>query len=279
MNSGIWFLRLAAPLVARLRRLQYLPLVGSRLRNWSYRLFPPSAFVPITVQNGPAEGLKLTVHPRIGELHLRGTYSPPMQQMMVHFLRPGMMFYDIGAHIGFATLLGARLVGPSGSVVSFEADPSIVPILKDNVARNGFENVTIVPRAVWSSSGQVTFVQSDRSLPDRGTGKVSRGEPASTSLSIESISLSDATKIHGPPDFIKCDTEGAEVEIFVGQDRLLRSINPVVFCEYHSGANRRDLERMFSDFGYSVAALDEPGTDPSTQGHVLAVPRGLSMPF
>jgi FkbM family methyltransferase len=61
-----------------------------------------------------------------------------------------MTFYDIGAHIGFFSLLAARIVGPFGHVISFEADPEVAARLRENLARNGFDQATVVQKAVWS---------------------------------------------------------------------------------------------------------------------------------
>ena len=67
-----------------------------------------------------------------------------MQTIVAERLRPGMVFYDLGANIGLFTLLAARLVGGTGKVFSFEPDSENATRLRRNIERNGFTNVTVV---------------------------------------------------------------------------------------------------------------------------------------
>ena len=84
-----------------------------------------------------------------------------------------MTFYDLGANIGFFTLLAAKLVGPSGCVVSFEADPEIAARLRENISRNSFSWVTVEQKAVWSERCLVTLVRMDSAKSrDRDQGHI-----------------------------------------------------------------------------------------------------------
>ena len=255
------FLRYSAPL-SSLRRL---PLIGPLVGWASRKIVPRETLAWAQVGNGPAKGLWLQLNPRTGSLFIAGGGEPAVQAAIKEHLRPGMVFYDIGANIGFFSLLAARLVGPQGRVIAFEADPGNAVRLREHIVRNDLPWITAEQRAVWSETTTVSFARIDPSTsPDRGLGHVT---PASSSgtIQVDAISLDDFTRIAPAPDFLKCDVEGAEVEVFRGAQRLLAEKRPGILCEVHSEANRRILLEEFARHRYSSTDLDG--------NHVLALPQ------
>ena len=101
-----------------------------------------------------------------------------MQEILVKRLGPGMVFYDLGANVGFFSLVAARIVGESGQMFSFELDPEIAARLRRNIERNNLSNVTVVEAGLWSSNGKLNFVPADPASPDRGTGQFAGGNDA-----------------------------------------------------------------------------------------------------
>ena len=175
-----------------------------------------------------------------------------------------MTFYDVGANIGFFSLMAARLVGPEGRVVSFEADPEIAARLRENLARNQFTHAQVERKAVWSETATVAFERVDpNTSPDRGLGHVSANGATRDSITVEAVSLDQYTAIRPPPDFLKCDVEGAEVAVFQGATRLLSDKHPIVLVEMHSPENHRALLDQFTSHGYRCQNLDD--------NHVLAL--------
>jgi FkbM family methyltransferase len=256
------FLRYATPF-AGLRRL---PVVGPCVSWVSSKIVPRETLTWIQVQHGPAAGLWLRVNARTGQSVLGGSGEPAVQQALAEHLRPGMTFYDLGANIGFLSLLGAKLVGASGRVVSFEADPEIATRLRENVLRNHFSWITVEQKAVWSEPSVVAFSRIDPAeSPDRGLGHISSEVADADTLRVEAVSLDAYTSTNAAPQFIKCDVEGAEVEVFRGARHLLAEKRPVILCELHSDEIRRDMLREFSAQGYRC--LD---CDPT---HILALPQ------
>lgn len=247
--------------------LRSVPILGGILSWASRRLVPPGTLIWVQIQHGPAQGLWMRVNPRTGQNVLGGIGEPAVQQVMEQRLSPGMTFYDLGANIGFFSLLAARLVGPSGRVFSFEADPEIAARLAENLSYNKFTHAVVEEKAVWSKPATVSFARVDSNIsPDRGLGHVSVGEPpASSVISVEAISLDQYVLFHPAPDFIKCDVEGAEVAVFEGAERLLREKRPVLLVEMHSEENQRVLMSKFRQCGYASSNLDE--------NHVLALPQ------
>jgi FkbM family methyltransferase len=218
------------------------------------------------VRGGPGEGLWLLLNPRTGVEYFHGKVEPEVQKVLERFLRQGMTFYDIGANIGFFSLLAARLVGESGKVISFEVDPEIAARLREHVARNRFRAISVQEMAVWSESRAVPFVRADADIsPDRGLGHVDLSAAGTGTIEVQGVSLEDFVRGAPAPDFIKCDAEGAELEIFRGARKLLAEERPIILCEVHSEENRRALIELWSFHRYSC--------QPCNEQHVLALPQ------
>jgi FkbM family methyltransferase len=255
------FLRYAAPL-SGLRRW---PIVGPLVGWASGKLMPRGELVWAQVQEGPAKGLWLQLNPRTGHGYFEGLVEPAVQSALRTYLRPGMTFYDIGANIGFFSLLAARLVGPEGRVVAFEADPEVAARLREHIVRNGCAQIDARQQAMWSHATKVTFARTDPARsPDRGLGHVAPDAEAG-GIQVEAVSLDDLMGSEAPPDFLKCDVEGAEVEVFRGAQRLLNEKRPGILCEMHSEENSRALLAEFARCRYACKTIDAH--------HVLALPQ------
>jgi FkbM family methyltransferase len=229
-----------------LRSLRNVPVVGSLIHRVSHRLLPTDEKVWKRIEVGPAKGIWLEINPRTGQNDLRGDAEAEIKAIVAKRLREGMVFYDLGANIGVFTLLAARLVGPNGKVFSFEPDAWVASRLRKNVERNGFENVTIVEAGVWSKSGAVNFVPADDAIsPDHALGMFVAGKSGSAGTPRECVALDDFIEKSAPPNLIKCDVEGAEVEVFAGGDKLLRTYRPWVICELHSESKRKNRAKLF----------------------------------
>jgi FkbM family methyltransferase len=251
-----------APSASGLRRV---PVLGSCLQWIGRRVVPQDSLTWVKVRRGIAEGLWLRLNPRTGRDVMEGGGEPEVQEVLRKRVTPGMTFYDVGANIGFFSLAAARLVGPAGRVVAFEADPEIAARLREHAERNGFTWLVVEEKAAWSKSGPVSFARCDPATsPDRGLGSVvtfSNG----AAITVEGVSLDDCTERLGLPDFIKCDVEGAEVEVFRGAKQLLAENRPTIVCEIHSEDNRRVLVKELSRAGYACSDCDDR--------HVLALPQ------
>jgi len=252
-----------APSLGRLRRV---PILGVLLSWTSRKLVPPDSLIWVQIQRGPSEGLWIRVNPRTGQNVQQGISEPEVQKALIEHLRSGMTFYDIGANIGFFSLLAARLVGSQGCVISFEADPEIAARLRENLARNQFAHARVEEKAVWSESSTVSFARVDpNTSPDRGLGHVAANGSAPGTITVEAVSLDQYIASHPAPDFLKCDVEGAELAVFQGAANLLSGKRPILLVEMHSPENHRGLLEQFTGCGYRCQALDD--------NHVLALPQ------
>ena len=250
---------------ASLRSLRNVPFVGNLIHRVSHSILPVDQKVWARVESGPAAGIWLELNPRTGQSYLRGEAEQAVQATLAERLRPGMIFYDLGANLGLFTLLAARLVTTTGKVFSFEPDPKNASNLRRNIQRNGFTNVTVVESGVWSSTGNFHFVAANADSPDHGVGKFIEHAPQGSGTLIPCVALDDFIQTAPPPDAIKCDIEGAELEALRGAAKLLHSPRqPWIIMETHSPALDQAARAMLSSCGYQLKAADEL--------HVLALP-------
>src|SRR5262249_36182110 len=148
-----------------------------------------------------------------------GVYEPFETGLLQNQLRPGDVVVDVGANIGYYTLLFARCVGPRGRVFAFEPDQTNFDLLRRNVERNGYTNVTLVRKAVAAQSGKLRLYLCEDNKGDHRTYDSHDGRP---SLEIDAVSLDDYfAGERGSIALIKMDIQGAEEGALRGMRRLL----------------------------------------------------------
>lgn len=259
------------------RALRNVPVVGKLIHRLSHRILDPHERVWSRVDSGPAEGLWLELNPRTGQAYARGDAEPAVQHALAAHLRAGEVFYDIGANLGFYTLLAARAVGAQGKVFSFEPDAENARRLEKNIVRNRFENVAVIEAGVWCSSGKREFSASGPASPDRGVGTFVHSASAATATAaatgvaravvcsespagrplIPCVSLDEFARSATPPAGIKVDVEGAEIEVLLGARETLLRHRPWVLCETQSPEHGRAARKILSALGYSLKAIDD----------------------
>ena len=228
------------------------------------------------IKNGPARGLRIDATGTLFSFML-GTCDPDEQRLLVSHLRPGGVFYDVGANIGFFSLLAARLVGPTGHVVAFEPSPVNAAQLERNIDLNAFTNVTLVEAAV---SSQIGFAQFDTATKERGQSRlIGKDEPARDGLvSVRTLSIDGWWSETGfpLPDLMKIDIEGAEIAALQGAHEVIRTSRPVLLVEVHKAVGpsfAEYFEGTLRSLGYRATSLkDGPMPLSNKRYHVVLMP-------
>ena len=131
-----------------------IPFLGPSLRKMARR-YPEGSIV--NIENGHLAGYRWQRSQRYVSGYWLGHYELPIQECLVRELKPGDVFYDIGANAGFFTLLGSKCVGPTGQVFAFDPLPENVHSIRSQVKLNGLENCSVVEAAVSDQQGIVKF--------------------------------------------------------------------------------------------------------------------------
>jgi FkbM family methyltransferase len=167
-----------------------------------------------------------------------GSYEPEMQRALVRWLLPRQRMFDVGGHAGFFTLLGARRVGRLGSVVALEPQLSLARAIREQAALNALHHVHVLAVAVGNGSGTATLTTDAAAS---SMVRVTAGDPddLSTDVRVPLLSLDQAAALHGVPDLVKMDVEGAEVAALEGASLLLARRRTIWIIETHG----RELNR------------------------------------
>jgi FkbM family methyltransferase len=209
-----------------------------------------------------------------------GDNELPVQECVAAHLAKGNVLYDVGANVGFLTVIGAHLVGAKGTVYAFEPVPDNVNTLRGNVARNGLRNVRIQRLAVADKSGQTELVLA-RYSGGAALASVEAPPDAAGRIQIQTVSIDDLVFERGfkPPSMVKIDVEGAEIDVLKGMPRTLRTHGPIVLYEIDGATierveeKHRECDQYLRSVGYTVTQLENSYTAIRWQvAHYLAMP-------
>ena len=161
-----------------------------------------------------------------------GTWEPEVISAVTAAVKPGMTVIDIGAHIGYYTMLFAKYAGPSGRIFSFEPLPGNFALLQRNIHLNHLQNVHPLNLAVYSRTEGITITVPD-DQPNPGSGSMYQGKGV-RDYHVDATSLDDfCEKYSLSPDILKIDVEGAEYDVLIGAIRTIKSCQPKLLIELH----------------------------------------------
>jgi FkbM family methyltransferase len=154
--------------------------------------------------------------------------------VLLQRLRPGMIFFDVGAHVGYFTLLASHLVGETGQVHSFEPTPRTFRLLADNAKHH--PNITVNNLAVYSHSDELIlndFGALNFAFNSFFPARVADGRAVpEVKHRIQTISLDEYVERTGvKPNMIKVDAESAEYQIIDGMKNTLKTCRPFFMIE------------------------------------------------
>lgn len=221
-------------------------LIGKALR-FPLHFLPREAVVPIL--QGDLRGKRWVVSAYDHGCWL-GSYESDKQHLFGQTIKPNSVVFDIGANVGFYSLLAATLVGATGKVFSFEPFPRNIRYLKKHLQLNRVTNVTIFEAAVADIPGTSYFKEGETF----GMGHLSNN--GGIEVSVVSIDdLIDNGKLP-LPDYIKMDIEGGEVLALQGARKMLASHHPTIFLATHGQAIHQESCALLASLGYDLQPID-----------------------
>ena len=232
-------------------------MVASAVRDWVlYTIAPARAVSPraafISKVYAPALDLYFHVRPGTDDLYnvLPGGEGD-VEHALLDGLRPGDVFVDVGANIGYYTLQASRRVGATGHVVAVEAIPTTADQLRRNVNANDADNVRVVEVAAHSHCDQVLL-----RVP-KGTFGMARSAAKSGDMSdecfvVRALALDEVCAALPIVRMMKLDVEGAELAALRGaKDTLARTESVVVECNQ----DEDEIRSLLRERGFTVRRL------------------------
>lgn len=247
-----------------------------RLLRLPLRLVPPNAVVPIL--QGRFRGMRWVVGSSFPGCWL-GSYEYPKRVLFERTLTPGSVVFDIGAHVGYFTLLSSVLVGPRGRVYAFEPLPRNLRYLHGHLRLNGLTNVVVIEAAVADMPGSALLDQGPKEA--RGTfARLTTVGPLRGSLAgsggpitIRTIALDEEVSQGRlpPPDYLKIDVERGEMLVLSGARTLLREAHPTIVLSTHGPDVHEQCCAFLRSLGYELMPLG--GEDVRKVYEIVAVYR------
>jgi FkbM family methyltransferase len=218
-------------------------------------MIPRGAIIPIV--QGPLRGKKWIVGSSSHGCWL-GSYEYEKQKAFQKALAAGHVVFDIGANVGFYTLLASALVQGEGHVYSFEPLPRNVDYLRKHIEINRIANCTVIEAAVSSADGKSHFDPSH--CPSMGHLSP-QGEIAVKTVALDDVLRSKKIR---PPDVMKIDVEGAELQVLRGSTHTMKVFRPTIFLATHGEIVHSACLRLLIANGYEMESVSHrpiPSTD------------------
>jgi FkbM family methyltransferase len=269
LANGLW----TSAVVVRnwLKRVGMLgPLEGVLARIGPRLLPPPTSPTTVTLPLG----LAMKVPPASPSYRnfAAGVYERDVTALVLSLISGGMTFLDLGASIGYYTLLASRLTGPAGRVFAFEPDSEAYEYLEHNVQANRLENVVAVRKAVTNRSVTMSFTRPELERGFLINASTGVGTGVGT---VDTVSLDDFFRALGWPrvDLIKLDIEGSESSALWGMAELLERNRGVrLIMELNADALTRagssvtELVTTLKKLAFSKAFLIERRREVAVEG-------------
>ena len=238
-------------MVLEFSKLERGTLFGRAIR-WPLSLIPAKMRLPIV--QGPLKGYRWIVGSSNHGCWL-GSYESDQQLLFQQWLKKGDVVFDIGAHVGFYTLLSSHLVGCTGKVVAFEPIPENLSYLKQHLEINTVGNVEIVEAAV-----------SDRTGHDRLSNGPSSSMwhlDAEGALEVPTVKIDELVfgEKRQAPNLIKMDIEGAEARALEGCARVIDVHHPIIVLSTHGPDVHRRCCHFLDSAGYNLTPIGETSID------------------
>lgn len=238
-----------------LSAIPYQSLPGKLLRL-PLKLIPAESQLPIL--QGKLRGKRWIVGSSTHGCWL-GSYEYEKQRLFEQLVVPGSIVFDVGAHVGFYTLLAATLVGPTGHVWAFEPVPRNLLYLKEHLRLNHITNATVVATAIADYCGVSYF--------DERSGS-STGHLAPQGRLRVPIATLDHLLTEGQmsmPTYIKIDVEGSELLVLTGAKTILATAHPTLFLATHGQTVHQQCCNLLSTLGYQLTALDSERVETASE--------------
>ncbi len=200
-------------------------------------------------------------------IYIFGSYELPTVRFIRSYLRTGDTAVDVGAQIGYLTLVMATAADRTTAVISFEPESSNIARFNANMELNGVTNVTLIEKAVSEHEGMLKlYLSADENAGTHSTVFV-EGNVSERFVEIPATTLDAAIGALGQDhvDLVKIDVEGGEIDVIKGAERVLEHHRPVVIAELSDalqrarGSSCQAFKEYMKDYGYEAFTIADSG--------------------
>lgn len=235
------------------------------------RRLPFFRFLNVKILHGNLKGYKWGLNVSTFEC-LTGNYEPETQKTFLKYIEPNNVVYDIGANVGYFTLIASNLTGKNGKVYSFEPLKKNIAILTTHIKINNAHNVTLYDLAISDVNKKITFTNSDNTSANTYIPSSSMFKISST-IEVQARSLDDLLFNDNllPPDFIKIDIEGAEFDALKGAELLIKKYQPIIYISTHENhliGVEESCKNFLSNHNYDLMLLSINDITPGIKDYI-----------
>lgn len=209
----------------------------------------------------------------------KGRYSTADQQVFFQLLKPGGTFVDIGANIGWYSLVAGTVLGPSGRILAIEPEPRNLELLKINLDRGCRTPYSILPIAIGEQESTASLFLSPDNFGDHSL--LQNGYKASTREKVE-VPVRRLDQVLTPEEFLKVDllkmdTQGYEPRILSGLRLLLQVHRPPLMIEfspmhiYECNSSPFEIYSFLENNGYLPLRIDDDARPPQSPVRPISI--------
>ncbi len=220
----------------------------------------PDGLSEIVISTGILQGTHLKLYLKNENYYWLGNYEPHLIRAIKDFCKADMTIYDVGANIGYLSLIFARLIGMEGKVYAFEPLPENSQRIADHIALNSLQNIIhLIPYAVSDHEGIQTFLVHWHTALSRLTTCSHKDNEFIKKIEIKSLRLDDFVFRDGnpQPNIIKIDIEGGGVKAIPGMLEIVRKARPILFMELHGPEEHKAAWEVLKQNNYTICKMQK----------------------
>jgi FkbM family methyltransferase len=253
-------------------RIRNIPGVAG-LQRWLISRFLSERLFVHTINVGPAAGLRFEVNLPRDKSVWAGVYEPEFTAAIVEHVKPGDICYDIGGYRGYIS--GVMALAGASRVFVFEPVPANQTAVRRLCELNSQLSIEIIGVALGHIDGPALL----KVMPDSSMGKLADSSFQADATAIGEIpvtvrqidSLLQSRKVP-PPDVVKIDVEGSEINVLRGALEMLRISRPTIFLEAHGAVLEKACTQQLLQLGYKVRRIERESPSEESARHLVCRP-------
>jgi len=210
------------------KKIPFVKQIYQKLWKFVYNLSQPKRGLSLIKVQGNNMYVNMADKGLTPALVTMGVYEPTETKLFKKIVKEGMVVLDLGANIGYYTLIAARIVGGKGKVYAFEPESDNYKLLLKNIEVNGFNNVIPIQKAATNNNGKIDFFKNNVNFGSHSICNLENTEKTT----VDTVKIDDF--LNEKVDVIKMDIEGGEFLALEGMKKVIEKSKEVtLFTEFN----------------------------------------------